>query len=526
MKYHFADFVLDDQRFELATKDGEALRLQMRALELLLLLVSQAGATVSKQTILREVWGRESVSRSALPNQILNLRRILGDDKEPHRLIQTVPGKGLRFIATTREEHGAQAKALATAAPLATPEFDLQDTPLVGTQPKVCVMKFTQVTPGDNLQGLATALPSDIIAAISRARVMRVIAGASSFLMHRERDAPECARSTLAADYCLTGHVSRSGEDYLIYVELTDTKSLSIVWAESFEVKREDVHDLRSNIVSQVVAQIERKVPIHEVSRLSLRQPSSLTAWQAFHIGSTLLLGRGPSNMKKARLMFERATSIDPGFARAWSGLAHTFAFDVIHQSSSDRLHAKKKLMQCARSAIDADPDDPSAHLFMGRAVSMNETSDDPIGWFSQALELAPSYAMAHQQLGSILTFGGESDQAMQHSMASLRLNPLDPVRYSNFAALAIANLGSGNFAKAVEWGQKAGQVPFDDLLVLVTGLCANHLGNKSQEAARIACRIKTAFPASSRGEILTRETLGDQLMPMVDGILRSYDID
>ncbi|MEM6826924.1 MAG: winged helix-turn-helix domain-containing protein, partial [Pseudomonadota bacterium] len=124
MVYEFADFVLDEERFTLTDGSGAAVPLQTRALELLLLLVRNAGSTVSKDTILREIWGRENVSRSALPTQVLNLRRALGDTEEPYKLIQTVTRKGLRFCGELTPGHKSEELAILADAAALPQDFE------------------------------------------------------------------------------------------------------------------------------------------------------------------------------------------------------------------------------------------------------------------------------------------------------------------------------------------------------------------------------------------------------------------
>lgn len=124
MVYEFADFVLDEERFTLTYKSGATVPLQMRALELLILLVRNAGTTVTKDAILREIWGRENVSRSALPTQVLNLRRALGDTEEPYKLIQTIPSKGLRFCGQAKLSQEQEELAMLTEAAALPLDFE------------------------------------------------------------------------------------------------------------------------------------------------------------------------------------------------------------------------------------------------------------------------------------------------------------------------------------------------------------------------------------------------------------------
>jgi adenylate cyclase len=88
-----------------------------RALDLLLLLTARGGAVVSKYDLIAEVWPGIAVEESNLTKQISALRRAL-DQGPGTSCIQTVPGRGYRFVATvSRAEH-----ATAAASPLAAPE--------------------------------------------------------------------------------------------------------------------------------------------------------------------------------------------------------------------------------------------------------------------------------------------------------------------------------------------------------------------------------------------------------------------
>lgn len=528
MLYRFNGLSLDSDRFVLTGKSGETIALQPRALELLLLLVRRAGTMVDKDIIMQEVWGGLHVSRSALPLQVSAIRQALGDSTKPYTSLETVHGKGLRFVADVRVDDGGKGgEWLAEPAPVAqlqAPETEIGETELIGKKPTIAVLPFTEHNKDAGLHGLAVAFPVDIITALSRLRLLRVISRCSSFLLDTQNASPLMAKSAFNADYSVTGSVARAGDKYLISVELAETTHQEVVWAGQFEVAPRDIHNVRADIVSQITAKAESQISRHEARRLTLRQPDSLTAWQAFHVGSSLVYRRGEANMLGARVYFERAVRIDPGFARAWAGLAHTHAFEVIHSPAGEQHAPMRKLLKAAETAIDADPDDPAANLFMGRAVAAAHTTWESEAWFENAVNLSPSYAMAHQQLASFNAFSGNHEAAIEHSSAALRLSPHGPLRFANFAALAIANLGMGDMAKAIEWGRKAGKVTYDDLMIMLTGLYANHLAGDMDAAKRLSTRMKRAFPGATRDDIvkLNRE-MDDKIAPIADHILETY---
>lgn len=200
MIYRIDRFVFDADSFELKTKYGEVIPLQRRALELLLLLVRNASLIVSKDMINAEVWGGLHLSRNAIYFQIGALREALGDTKRPYRFIETVHSKGLRFAGDVIAERSVRPVAEpATLSEDALPTDVAND--LVGEQPTIAVLQFDQPDADDRLDGLASALPTDIMLALSRLRMLRVTARSSSFLIAKEAASPLLLKSALGADY-------------------------------------------------------------------------------------------------------------------------------------------------------------------------------------------------------------------------------------------------------------------------------------------------------------------------------------
>ncbi|WOE74783.1 winged helix-turn-helix domain-containing tetratricopeptide repeat protein [Alterisphingorhabdus coralli] len=531
MLYRFDGYSLDSDRFILTDEAGETIPLEPRALELLLLLVRHAGKMVSKETIFQEIWGRLHVSRSVLPFQVSAIRKALCDTQKPYRTVETVHGKGLRFLVQVQQFEDPDRPiphAAIVAADISAPagERDQLQSSLIGKRPGIAVLPFTQRKEEDAPPGLGSAIAVDVITALSRQTSLRVTARGSSFLLDGPNVSPLAVRSALGTDYSLSGQISSAGEKLHIYSELADTHGQHIVWADTFEIDLRGVHQTRDMIAGQIVDHIQSEVSRAEAKRVRLHQPESLTAWQAFHVGDALLFRRGQDNILRARTYFERSVAIDPDFAHAWAGLAHTYAFELIHKPFGDNRLANRMLMQCAEKAMRADPHDPAAHMTMGRAVGMSDSRESPEPWLDTAVKLAPSYAFAHQQLGLFLSTGDNREKATEHSNASILLSPLGPERFSSYANLAVIHFRSGDVPTAIEWGRKAGLVPYDDAYALVTGLCANHLGGDQEAAAGIANRFKRAFPNMQQRDILSIYDDEDDMRTAIGAIYSAYGID
>jgi predicted ATPase/DNA-binding winged helix-turn-helix (wHTH) protein/Tol biopolymer transport system component len=96
--FSFGEFELDANR-RLLLKQGKIVNLNPKALDLLLTLVENCGRVVSKDELLDRVWANQFVEENNLTVHIAALRKALGEKKNEHRYIVTVPGKGYNFVA-------------------------------------------------------------------------------------------------------------------------------------------------------------------------------------------------------------------------------------------------------------------------------------------------------------------------------------------------------------------------------------------------------------------------------------------
>ncbi len=96
--FSFEEFEIDINR-RLLLKEGEAVNLNPKAFDLLLTLVKNHGKLLSKDELLNTVWENQFVEENNLTVHITALRKALGEVKNEHRFIVTVPGKGYNFVA-------------------------------------------------------------------------------------------------------------------------------------------------------------------------------------------------------------------------------------------------------------------------------------------------------------------------------------------------------------------------------------------------------------------------------------------
>lgn len=114
-KVRFDDFVLDFGRFQLS-RGGQLVRLEGLPLQLLMFLIEQKGHLVTREQISSALWGKDVFVdvEQGINTAIRKVRLALQDDSENPQYLQTVVGRGYRFIAPTAtdgEEPGGGAAA-------------------------------------------------------------------------------------------------------------------------------------------------------------------------------------------------------------------------------------------------------------------------------------------------------------------------------------------------------------------------------------------------------------------------------
>ena len=117
-KVRFDDFVLDFGRFQL-TRGGQLVRLEGLPLQLLMFLIERKGQLVTREQIASELWGKDVFVdvEQGINTAIRKVRMALEDDSEQPQYLQTVVGRGYRFIAPTTADEDVTDARSASAQP-------------------------------------------------------------------------------------------------------------------------------------------------------------------------------------------------------------------------------------------------------------------------------------------------------------------------------------------------------------------------------------------------------------------------
>ncbi len=460
------DFEIDPRAGELR-RSGHTVKLEPTPFAILALLIEQRGEVVSRQWIAECIWGKGVFldTDNSINGAVRKIRQVLNDDPENPRFIQTLTGRGYRFIAPVTDM-GADRPGIHVVE--LTPSPSPSQAP--GSQPKVrrtVVLGFLlavvvglsiwlaaafshpakaappirslAVLPLENLSGdpsqdyFADAMTDELITSLAKVASLRVTSRTTVTLYrHTRKSLPEIARE-LNVDGIVEGSVVRSGQRMRITAQLIRASSDQHLWAETYDRDLGDGLQLQSDVAAAIAQQVRveltsesasaRQAPVHSP------RPVDAQAYDAYLKGSYYLYNSQitmPGPLNQARDYFEEAIRRDPKFSAAYSGLANSYVYLVFFgQGQLSAEKGWKAAGEADRKALGLDPDNAEAYDVLGQ---LNWHAD--FDWnaadraFSHSIALSPNYSCAHEDRAMFLAFMGRSAEALAEVEKSKQLDP------------------------------------------------------------------------------------------------------
>ena len=336
-----------DRRGLFRRDEGAALapvEIGSRAIDVLRVLLERPGDLLSRDEIMAAAWPQTVVEDNNLTIQISTLRRVLDQDRAQGSCIQTVPGRGYRFIA-----------------PVTRVEPDARRAPRLS----IVVLPFTNLSEDREQQYFADGITEDLTTDLSRIPDMFVISRNTAFkFRNKPIDTRQIGRE-LGVRYVLEGSVRRSGSQLRVNTQLIDAATDAHLWAERFDRDTVDLFALQSEITSRLANALGVELIAAEAARPT-DNPDALD--YIFRGRAVTLKPLSRSVYAKAISMYERALALDPRSAEAQSLLAEALAHRVlvgVTDSTADIARAEELIDR----ALAASPRYPLAHFAKGQLL-------------------------------------------------------------------------------------------------------------------------------------------------------------
>jgi DNA-binding winged helix-turn-helix (wHTH) protein/TolB-like protein/Tfp pilus assembly protein PilF len=448
-------------------RDGEIVHLEPKSMEVLLLLIARDGEVVSRDELLDLVWPGVHVGDDSLTSAIIKIRRALGDSARNPRYVETIPKRGYRLLSPASEiaeGNGEESRpatqrgrspflpALMITALLVTAGIAAAFTWLPGLPQKpvaglptpahdkiaIAVAPFVNASRDADQDYLARGIGDSILNDLARVSEFSVRQGGP---VDAERD------GSPGFEYLLEGSVLRSNDTIRVNSRLVDAKSGEILLSLRLDRPFVDLLTIEDDIRDGILDKLARRISSTEHSRKARGYTENVEAYDIFLRAQSQLLVRTLETNLAARAQYHEAIRRDPNFARAYGGLALTYAAEYRNGWADDPNGALESALRYAETAIGMAPELPEQHWVVGYVKTQHRLYDEARAALHRAIDLDPEFADAYALSGGIETYRGNPAETVPLLREAIRLNP--DAGYLYFLLLARAYYFLGDFEQA-----------------------------------------------------------------------------
>jgi TolB-like protein/DNA-binding winged helix-turn-helix (wHTH) protein len=470
--YRFGQFVLDSRRRTLSRADSP-ISLTAKAFDVLLFLAQNPNRLVTKEELLRAVWGDTFVEEGNLTQYIYNLRKALGDNSEDARLIVTIARKGYQFTADLTVTEAADTKQAVVQIP--TANTSLANTePVLGnpadeaarkapkhwrnaaglaalsvilaalsyaswrhfssmTPPRshkimLAVLPFENLTGDPNKEYLADGLTEETISYLGRLSPEHLGVIARTSVMgykHKDERLDQIGRD-LSVEYVLENSLRESGNHIRLTSQLIQVKDQAHVWSQDYDYSMKDTLNIEDDVAKALAHEIRLRLTPQQYAQSAEAHTPSPEAFDAYLHGYYFFERNTEKEADTAAKYFERATQLDPSYALAWVWLSRTrnrqVNLQLIPAAEGHRL-----AREAVERALALNPKLAAAHAQMARIQHQID-----FDWFGaetsaqRALALEPGNPENLLSAASAAAILGRLDEAVRLSREAVDMDPIN----------------------------------------------------------------------------------------------------
>jgi adenylate cyclase len=382
-------------------------------------------------------------------------------------------------------------------------------TPPAARKLSICVLPFANMSGDPEQEYFSDGISEDIITDLSKVSALSVVARNTAFGFKGKSPNVKEVAHQLGVSHVLEGSVRKAGNRVRITAQLIDGKAGDHLWAERWDRDLTDIFALQDEISEAVVGALKLKLLPEEKAAIERRGTDNVDAYNLYLMAREILSagnGGDPRREESIIRLTERATEIDPGFARAWAmmswgqanlafdrglggdgglaaaeraqaldpslGLPHAVKAKGLYEGG-DREAAFKGIDR----ALELEPESFEVCRIAGIIYYRERRFEQAARLFERVAEAVPSEVAAPGMLVSIYQALGDQAKARKaaHRAVACAEAALAQDRSHGYAmglgVLALATLGETDRAK--QWINRALLIDPDNLLARYNFACA-----------------------------------------------------
>ncbi|MEA2743267.1 MAG: adenylate cyclase [Acetobacteraceae bacterium] len=512
--YRFEAFRLDPRSgLSRLHNSGQSMPIVLgsRALEVLTALAERAGELVTKQTLMEAVWPGTVVEDANLTVQISSLRRVLDEGRASGSCVQTVIGRGYRFVPEVTQEADARSgNTPAVPEPVADPHsaepqrqdlarpadrqgarsrtrrpllaavalilvclgagvllgrhlIDRQTGGSAGKPPETAPRLSLVVLPFQNLSGnpvedyLADGITDDLTSDLSHIPEAFVIARESAYTYRgKPTDVRQIGRE-LGVRYVVEGSVRKLGTTLRVNAQLVSAETGLQLWSDRFDEELKDLADGQQRVVARMWGGLGIGMVDIEIARGRRERPTNPDAFDLILQARALRNQQvTPQRQAEALALYERALLLEPDAVLAMAGAAFVLLDQWMSRGYWMSLESKERAEALTAQAVAIAPASQSVlrdqlwlYRAQGRWKEMTAAAQ-------RMIELFPNSQTGYIALGNCRTYTGDAAEEIILNKKLLQLSPRSASLFNFYRRMGYASLMLGRDHDAIAFLEKS----------------------------------------------------------------------
>jgi TolB-like protein/DNA-binding winged helix-turn-helix (wHTH) protein/Flp pilus assembly protein TadD len=527
--YRFGRYLLDPKKRTLYC-DKSPVPLTPKAFDVLLFLAQNPNRLITKDELLKAVWGDTFVEEANLTQYISLLRKALADNSEDTRLIVTISRKGYQFTAdvalaetpdvTKHDAAQVPTSGVSTPGIALEPKAGNQNLPAEVTNvlesPKVnaaipkpgshwrivavlsafavvlvvagyiswrrfraapppksekitlAVLPFQNLTGDPKQEYLADGLTEEMIVQLGRLRPEQLgVIARTSVMGYKHGDQRlDQIGRDLSVQYVLENSLRGSGDHLRVTVQLLQVKDQSHLWAQDYDYRPRDILSLEDDVARAVAREIQIRLTPQQQADLTRTRPVNPEAFDAYMEGCFFLDRESAGDLNRAVSYYEQAIQLDSSYALAWVGLSRALLRQA-DRGSVPLKEGRRRAREATEQALALNPNLAEAHANIGQIKRLADWD-----WaganasLRRALELDPGNSAVLNLAAGLALSRGDFEEAAELNRRAIALDPLNAALRGSLAEISF-----------IMGRQEEAEVEFKKALELDPDLPPNHEG-------------------------------------------------
>ena len=424
-----SEIELDLGRYELR-RQGRRIKLEKKPMELLIFLVSRREQLVSRDEIVGKLWGSDLFidTEPNINNIVRKIRTALGDDSAKPRFLETVVGKGYRFVGPVRVMDARYPQS--DFGPGGVRAVGPEKTGGGNARASLAVLPLVLLGKATDDYGVCLGFADALVVRLGNLPGLDVLP-TSAVLNVSAEATPADAASRLGVRFVVRGGIQMSKGLWRLSMEMFDTHLHTVCFTRKRDLDLNHLSDLEDEFAKQIAMALNRPLGPAMIQR-SPRYSKDPMAYAEFIRGYKLSSSGNRAVLDEAARHLSNAVTRDPAFSLAHAVLSVACATRHFELDPTSEWLEKAEF-HCRR-ALELQPDLPEAHVasaFLLWGPSKNFQHLEAITELKRALALQNNQPQAYNRLGTILAHIGLLEHAREMYERARPFHPRKAVSHS-----------------------------------------------------------------------------------------------